>query len=200
MYRREVLFSVDEWSFERSIKKVYSWPPVGTCWWIINDIFKTRRPWYLEQAHPVLGLHWLLKRCQTLKRFNFYLRFLQRVISDTSRLSHDAPVIIIDNARIHTSKYTKGVISKLGIQVWYLPPYWPEVAAVGFIFRATKVKLRSVQTYETIDFHKQSGLKEIMNALGALKKTTWEQAWQEVWRKAKRNIFWYNNFITDSIN
>jgi transposase len=54
----------------------------------------------------------------------------------------DVPrVVVLDNAGIHTSKVVKAarpVLAKLGIYLYYLPPYSPELNRIEPVFKQVK--------------------------------------------------------------
>jgi transposase len=50
-------------------------------------------------------------------------------------------VVVLDNASLHVSKVTKGVrpgLAKLGIYLYYLPPYSPELNEIESVFKQVK--------------------------------------------------------------
>ena len=98
-------------------------------------------------------------------------------------MNRSMPVIILDNARVHTSNYTKKVMNDLKLKIKPLPPYCPEVAPVEHIFRAVKEKLRSRSPAQIIDFYKRSGIEKIKDCLVSIEKRTIQGAWTEIIRE-----------------
>lgn len=39
-------------------------------------------------------------------------------------------VIVIDNASFHRSQYIEDVVAQAGCELWYLPPYSPDLNAI----------------------------------------------------------------------
>ena len=78
--------------------------------------------------------------------------------------SSDVPrVVVLDNAGIHTSKVVKAArpgLAKLGIYLYYLPPYSPELNRIEPVFRQVKhhdMPTRSFTSREELRVAVQAG-------------------------------------------
>ena len=87
-------------------------------------------------------------------------------------------LVTLDNAPTHCSYKTKDHISKLGLRVMYLPPYWPTFSPVEILFKIVKGKMRSSQFNTSVDFSKESGTYQIFNVLESLNTSKISRIWR----------------------
>lgn len=98
------------------------------------------------------------------------------------------PVVILDNARTHSSRFTKAVSAKLQSEFRFLAPYCPEVAPVELAFGALKSKLRYRDGLHNVNIESSEGIEQICNTLASLRSSTWSNAWTKVIEEAKQTI------------
>ena len=158
IYNKQRIFSVDERSFTRAVKMKYSWLPIGKSSSAVNNIWKGNASLVLSVGSNSQWFGVIKIGTVNSKIFIISLVLLEKVLLKTKRNSRSVPVVILDNVRMHTSHYTKTVISNLKLEVKPLTPYCPKVAPAEHAFRAVKAKLRSRNPAQTIDFNKQSGI------------------------------------------
>ena len=134
----DVIINIDESSFDRSIRREYSWLPNGRSTPIVNDRTKGRA--WLTLATWSTG-EWLamaLSETMDSKRFCLFLKILELIISRHCHNFEKLPTVIIDKARTHSSRLTKKVIESLEFKIRFLAPYCPEVAPVERAFGLIK--------------------------------------------------------------
>ena len=199
----DLIFNIDESSFERSVKKQYSWLPIGRSSQIINESFKGK-------CSLILGISnyssWFaVVKDTTIDSivFSACMKMLERLLRFKRLGGKTVPKILLDNARTHKSKLTLNVIAKLKIEVWFLPPYCPEVTPVEHIFGVLKSKLRADCSSATLDFSKVGGISKIMDALHNISYDSWKNSWVEVIKESQRTIKTFkelNNLTRDESN
>ena len=188
IFKKEIVINIDESSFERSIKRHYSWLPKGKSCAIINDrligkatlILATwsNSKWF---AMAIVGTVDSIKFC-------IFMKFLELIIKSEQDDSIKPPTIIVDNAKTHTSNLTKEIVSKLIFKTRFLVPYWPEIAPVEQAFGIIKSKLRSNDIPKTINFDKDEGIRLILNLLASISHASWEKMWIKVIQEAKATL------------
>ena len=188
LYRTEVVINVDESSFERSIKRQYSWLPKGKSSAIINDRLRGKASLILATWSNGKWFAMAIVGTVDSVKFCVFMRFLEFVIKSEQDYLSKLPTIIVDNAKTHTSKITKEVLSKLVFKTRYLAPYWPEVASVEQPFGIIKSKLRSVKEKTEINFGKDEGIQVILNILKSIAHSSWEKMWIKAVREAKMTL------------
>ena len=134
IYNKKTIFSVDEWSFTRAMKMEYSWLPIGKSSTIVNDIWKGSASLMLSVGSNSQWFGVVKIGTVDSKIFNIFLDLLEKVLPKSIRNNNSAPVVILDNARVHTSHYTKTVMNNLKLEVRPTPPYCPGVAPVEHTF------------------------------------------------------------------
>ena len=188
IYNKKTIFSVDKWSFIRAAKMEYSWLPIGKSSAVVNDIWKGSASLMLSVGSNSQRFGVVKIGTVDSKIFSIFSDLLEKVLLKSIHNNNSVPVVILDNARVHTSHYTKTVMNNLKLEVWSTPPYCPEVAPVEHVFRAVKAKLRSRNPAQTIDFNKQSRMKVIKDCWVSLGKSTIQSAWTEVIKEWSEGI------------
>ena len=186
--KQQLIFNVDEWSFTRALKTEYSWLPVGESSMIINDNWKGSASLIMAIGSNSQWFGIIIQKTVNSEVFWIFLNLLKRVLKDTRDKKYKLSLIILDNARIHCSSYTKKIIKYLKFEVKALPPYCPEVTPVEHIFRAIKSKLRSLNSMQTIDFGEQSGVSKIRDCAVDISKYIHKSAWTEVIKEWSNEI------------
>ena len=83
----------------------------------------------------------------------------------------ESPIIILDNALIHRSEFTKEEVNKMKFEFKFLPSCYPEAAPIKHVFCAIKSKLMSQILIKGINFDKATGanvLKETVDSIFAI--------------------------------
>ena len=188
IHRQQEIYSVDEWSFTRDVKSEYSWLPVGKSSMVINDLWRGSAS--LIMAAGSNGKWFGIFRQGTIDSeiFWIFLRLLNKILQDTEKNQQKKPIIVLDNARIHCSNYTKEIVNKLELELKFLPPYCPEISPIEHVFRAIKSKLRSRWSNESINFSKITGVNTLKETINSIAPITWKNAWSEVIRECSEGI------------
>ena len=167
---QEILFSVDEASFDRNIKQHYSWLPIGKSWQIINDNFRGKVNLVVAMSNKSTWMAMMKNQTMNSICFWVFLKLLEKAVVSTMPEGVLRPSILVDNARTHTSITTKKLVRTSKLNYRFLPPYWPEVAPVERTFRYLKSKLRRFSQARIVSFGKESGIRLISNYLHHLSR------------------------------
>ena len=127
MNKLQIIYNVNEWSFERSLKQEYSWfPKSGGV--IINNINKGKASIILANRSD--SSWFVMVKSETVNSYIFwiFLMLFWKSLAIREKSSLDTKVMIYDNARTHNSILIKKYYKQSGIKVRYLPPYSSEVA------------------------------------------------------------------------
>jgi transposase len=113
-------------------------------------------------------------KTQTVKStdFTIFLMMLCRITEEAQIDIARTATIHLDNARIHLSKETKKMVSHKNLKCTFLSPYSPECAAVELVFGVIKHKLRSKASISKINFSKECGMLQIVEALSEVRAKT----------------------------
>ena len=189
----KVVINVDESSFDRSVKNQYSWLPRGKNAPIINDTIQGKATlivgtWSTGEwfSVAIVGTVNSVKFCVFLKLLEI---MLQEIYSD----EEDFPIVVLDNAKTHTSKLSKKLIGHLAYGVKFSAPDWPEVAPVEQVFKKIKSKLRSSEGISIINFEKEKGLATIFRLLHSIEPNSSVNDWIQIIREARRTIISFND-------
>ena len=184
----EVIINCDESSFDRSVKRQFSWLPAGKSCPIINDKLKGRASLILATWNTGEWVAMVVLDTINSDKFWFFLTLLDTVINWSNDNKKKSPIVIFDNARTHTSIKTKSKIKELDMQVRFMAPYWPEVAPIERVFGKIKSKLRVLGGTLDIDFSLRKGVEIIFSLLKSLEVQSWMKAWVEVIKESRFTI------------
>ena len=184
----KTLINIDESSFTRSVKLDYSWLPIGESHPIVNT-------WGTGRAVVLFALisngDWIWfvsKRKTDSENFWNFIILLAKYIELWMDFTASDSELILDNASIHLSATTKLITRRLGLRMWFLPQYSPNLAPVEIVFGMLKCKLRSKRIKQVIKFSLISGRREICNALTGFTKAKVCRLWSVFIQEAKKVI------------
>ena len=186
--RGETIINVDESSFDRSIRSNYSWLPRGADSSIINDRVKGKATLILGTWNTGEWIGVVIIGTVDSIKFCIFMKLLELIVKAVYSNDDKMLTVLIDNAKTHTSKLTRKIISKLAFKTRYLAPYWPEVAPVEQAFGLVKSKLRAYNPDSEVNFDKQSGAKIILKFLASISPSSWLKAWLDTVRESKKTI------------
>lgn len=69
-------------------------------------------------------------------------RFFEWVKKRLSRIIKPNSIVVMDNLRAHKNPKIRNFIESLGAQVWFLPPYSPDLNPIEKLFSKSKAYLR----------------------------------------------------------
>ena len=184
-----LLVNVDESSYNRSIKRNYSWLPVGSSNPIIND------RWF-GHTSIIFGLvsngEWLWINVDETTKSSDYWHFIMllKKFLDSLKLSNrGAFKLLVDNASIQYSKESRRTWAYNGFEINTIPVYSPNLAPVELLFASSKWYIRGQSALGKIDFRNRSGKVTIMNSFARLEKEFYIGLWFEFVKQAK---LWIN--------
>jgi transposase len=130
------LFYLDESGFSPSLPTGYSWCLSGQRKRVKYEYPQGRRVNALATYEPSA-------RCLDAVAFERTLTSddLLAYLRDRLPAARVPRVVVLDNAGIHTSKVVKAArpgLAKLGIYLYYLPPYSPELNRIEPVFKQVK--------------------------------------------------------------
>lgn len=105
--------------------------------------------WKTTTLIAALGLEGV--RCSTLVdgavNAEVFEAFVRRVLVPELR---PGDVVVMDNLSSHKRQRTRELIEDAGAELWFLPPYSPDLNPIELIFSKVKRTLRSL-AYRTVD-------------------------------------------------
>ena len=189
----EVIINIDESSFDRSVKREYSWLPIGQSFPIINERIKGRACLILAIWNTGEWLSMVVSETVESKKFWLFFKILEFVVCRYYQSCNKFPTVIWDNARTHSSQLTKRIIKDFQFSVRFLAPYCPEVAPVEKAFGIIKSKMRAIEGSKLINFDKPGGIELIFELIASISQYSWRHEWIEIikeWKRMKKNHCW----------
>jgi transposase len=151
-----MLVFLDECGIPQNLYREYGWAPEGDRV-LGKRTGKRERKLNLIAGYSNLELKapFLYEGVMNTELFNFYLtQYLLPVLKP-------GQLVVMDNASFHKSTMTRQLIESKGCQLWFLPPYSPELNPIFHLWAVLKRYVRRFQTQfhsltETLDFLFQS--------------------------------------------
>jgi len=131
------LYYLDESGFAPSLPTAYSWVLPGQRKRVKHEYPQGRRVNALAAYEPYAATPWLdalpFERTLTSADLLVYLQALPQ--------AKEPRVVVLDNASLHVSKAVKAqrpALARLGIYLYYLPAYSPELNEIEAVFKQVK--------------------------------------------------------------
>ena len=95
---------------------------------------------------------------------------------------------MLDNAPTHLSRKTKAFSKYVGLRLWYIPPYSPELALVELMFGAMKKFISYIQHFIDIHFGKSFLSKALLCSLSKINNNSVIGMWRHFVEQTQRWI------------
>ena len=184
----KIVVNIDEWSFERSVKRNYSWLPTGQNWSILNEAVLGKWNLILASFSDGEWFAFIVKGTVDSSIFLLFLKILESLIWSKRNKSQDKYILLLDNASIHSSKLSKLMFSLSQLELRLLSAYAPELAPIELAFKAIKAKQKKQMIGQKADFSKIKYMKIIIKIIQQIKLMTWMQWWKTVIQKLRWSI------------
>ena len=183
-----LLVNVDESSFNRSVKSNYSWLPANRSSGIINGNANGRTSMLCALLSNGSWIWLLVDDTVTAQDFGLFLLLLNTYIKSNFPTYEERTTLVLDNASIHLTNSTKNIATQFGMKILGLPPYWPHLAPVEFVFGLVKGHIKSSDQNRSIDYSKSSGKRVIASGLQYLTKAKVLKMWRKAIETARETI------------
>ena len=129
-----------------------------------------------------------------------FLKVLDTIVSRSNEINQKSSIVVFDNARTHSSIFSKSIIKELNLEVRFWAPYWTEVALVERIFGKIESKLRVLGGSMNIDFSKKKGVELIFRIINSINKDSLLKSWIDVIEEAWMTVvqIFYSHTINAS--
>ena len=197
MKERKLLINVDEATIGRNTKSEYSWSERGS----------SRAIWNIKFSKSASIISWIYSNGLSLNAISdrtitseIFLEFLESllcfVIRKSSYKSHQI-VLILDNWSIHKTNSVKNWAKNNSIDLFYIPPYTPELACVETYFAILKKRVSQYETNRAVDLKGPEGTKLLNNAMRKMTESEVKGIWKilskEIYKiidKAENSLFY----------
>ena len=184
----EIIINWDESSFDRSVKRQFSWLPKGRTYQLLMTKLKERASLILATWNTGERIGMVVLGTVDSDKFWLFMGLLKTLTDSLNGSIEKSQIIIFDNARTHSSIKTINTIKDLSLPVKFLAPYCPEAASIERIFGKIKSMLRVLVWTQNIDFSKRNGVEIIFSLVKSLTKESWLKAWTDVIKEARLSI------------
>ena len=117
-------------------------------------------------------------------KFSVFMKLLEFLFKNIYE-ERNFPIVVLNNARTHSSKFTKRIMKDLLFELRFSAPYWPEVAPVEQAFWMIKSKLRSMGGTSAINLENPEGLAKVFQLFESIGDSSWIRAWIKVIKEEK---------------
>ena len=137
---------------------------------ILSSLVLLRLYWQFHQT--VDGIHYLHNPISMLNSFVFYLKSMVLWLEKNQYFEYDQVSIILDNCSTHRSIKTGNYLSTKPWNIYFLPPYSPQLVTVELAFDNIKAHIKSRNTRNILKLIAAKALSyslEIMKPIEAKK-------------------------------
>ena len=173
------ILNVDESLFSRDTKILYSQFRKGSKQPIKNIFIKSSVT--IMSAISSFGKTYNVLKTDSYKGSDF-IQFMKDVIQDLNEIGYESNKIgvILDNWSIHRSKLSMEFLKNQGISIYFIPPYWPELAPIEKYFSILKVILCKKWSSSSIRINKKEGFKLIIEWIKSIPAETIISLWRHL--------------------
>ncbi len=145
----DTLVYLDECGIPQNLYREYGWGPRGEQ--ILGGKREKKLNLVAVYSSHQLKAPFLYEGTMNAALFNTYLtQYLLPVLTP-------GPIVVMDNATFHRSAETKRLIESKGCQLWFLPPYSPQLNSIEHLWAVLKRQVKRFQHQfasltETLDF------------------------------------------------
>ena len=161
--------------FNRSLKNNYSWLPRG----ITSQIINTTSTGFCSM---IASLCWdgeyivqIIQGTVNQEIFQEFIWIISYAFKTTMKNDFSRTIINLDNASIHTALSSRKLYHYYNLNVWFMPPYSPQLACIELFFNIVKSKILSQYFDKNINFSKNSEANWIFEAIDRIKKEKLEE-------------------------
>ena len=188
-----LIINVDGWVLTRTVKQSYSWLEKGKSWRLYNSLYTGSMS--LLAAISSDGSSFTAAYPSTVNSAVF-ISFIESMLEYHAKLSiwdNNEVLIIMDNCPYQTAYQTKDKLRTWGVNILYLPPYWPELAPVELMFRSIKAKLKMVRERECIKYISQEGIHIVSSTLTKIRPKEILSYWSLFYKEIKCCLHFIRN-------
>ena len=168
------------------MKNSYSWLQTGKHWLINNIVFRGSVNFISCIATDGLAISLLKYRETNGEILINFLKFIFKYLKEQD-VSPCETRIILDNWAIHRAKNVKSYWRSIGVSLYYLPSYCPELAPIELYF--SRLKANMIENIEhQIDLKSDASLPIISRCIQAISKEWIRKVWQNFFSSVRNEI------------
>ena len=133
-------------------------------------LYEDRSSWYYEYAQTVDGSAWLLVTISIPTNFLDYLRALYKWLQANENFGYKRVALILDNWSWHRAGVVMNFMMATGWNIFYLPPYSPQLAPVELSFNILKKRVAQKSKSRMVRLNKEDGYILLSDSLKAITK------------------------------
>ena len=177
LYKLKILINLDESTTSGDTKINYSWLQTGKHWTINNIVFRGSVNFVSWIATNGWAVN-LVKYCAT--NANILIKFLMYVLKQLKDqgVNPNETGIIMDNCAFHRAKWVKDYWRSVGVNLYYLPAYWPELAPIELYFSRMKASFVENLGEQQINLKSDAAISAIAGCLNLLSKDYIKSLWR----------------------
>ena len=160
----KILLNIDKGTFNRDTTRNYSWLETGKACSITNVIFRGS----INTISCITSNGQIINLFKYIPRnFEKFLKFLKYIWDHFKEQESEAKEIgiILDNWVIHRSDKVKRFWRSIGVILYYLPPYCPELAPIELYFSQLKARLTKTIDGKEIDLRADAFVNNITKCI-----------------------------------
>ena len=183
----KIFINLDESTVSKDTKANYSWLKAGKHWSINNIVFggSINLISYITTDGMAINLlkHWSSNAKILIK----ILKYLFEYLKEQGIFSYQTG-IILDNWAFHRAIWVKDYWRSIGVNLFYLPAYWPELAPTELYFSRLKRSLVESFAKVQLDLKSESVLSIMPNSVHSLSKEYIHKLWKNFFSSVRSRL------------
>ena len=163
--KNSLVINIDDTSINRHIKINYFWSLKGKQYEARNSPFVGSINWVMAIWSNGNWFSLLMNHTSNSDNFEIFLMRLNYWLMKNNYFGYNHTIMTMDNSSIHKWKNVVKILSKMKVDIIYLPAYSPQFAPIEMWFSIIKSKLRTICSKGVVKLHLKSSIVEIWKAL-----------------------------------
>ena len=186
LHNIKLLINLDESTANNDTKNSYSWLQTGKHWSINSIVFRGSVNFISCIATDGWAISLLKYRATNGEMLIKFLKFIFKYLKEQD-VSPREIGIILDNCAIHRAKRVKDYCRSIGVSLYYLPAYCPELVPIELYF--SRLKANMIENIEQqIDLKSDAALPIISRCIQAISKEWIQKLWQNFFSSVRNEI------------
>ena len=173
----KLVLNTDESVISRNTKINYSWGVKGIKKPLNNIKFSSSLS--IISTISTTGKWYNYIKVGTIKASDFieYIGKMVETMKGTSQIENNQIGIILDNCAVHSAKVTIKALKDIGVNVYFIPPYCPELAPIEKYFSILKNLVLTKWDANSLNLKTPQGIELIEDSIQEIKECWIRSLW-----------------------
>ena len=178
-----ILVNIDESTISKDTCRKYSWLEKGKAWSITNIAFTKSINVISAVTTDGAWINMFKYTTTTKETVIAFIKYILKYLRLKMHLNPWEIGIVLDNWASHRTKLVKEYWAEIGVKMFYLPQYSPELAPIELYFSKLKSDPIRIVGRESLDLGSESALTKVSKCVEQANQDYWKGVWNIILQK-----------------